>query len=702
MFALCDTHILRRLSLWFFSFFVMFFVCVPCADAAVSSDARDTDVIKVAIPVSSVVEDQDTAEGYINYTMDYLYAITQYTDWVYEVVQVPGTYESGIAKAIEMLKSGEVDIIAPLKYQEKMDADLYFSRGSYATVTTVLQIPNKVFGGVDFGTDIRVAVLAQSNTKLYAEEYFKKNNLNPQYIECQSVEEQIQAVCNGQADVMLNFNMEYIPNMTVVAEFSPQILYFASDDLQLLNELDEALSYVNLTDPLFFSRLYEKHFVDSEQEMTLEEKQFIEQSGTYVVAVLEGQEPYQYQDPDTGEFKGMSVELLRRIGQTTGLKFEFLLVPSWDYVLDLIEEGKVQIIAGISRDYDFALDRNLTITRNFASAPYMLVSRTTFPGVSSEQRLALMEVNSYTEGYYIGDVLRFSTMKACIEAVKAGKADYTYVDFYTAQFFLNSAEYSSLQMTSQAYDPREVCFGLAKPTEHELLNILNKAITQISDSDMQSIISESISQPHTITLADLVLEHPVESVLVVGGFGLVVIGLLLFLCIKKAKLSRILRQKMMEDGLTGLYNSAACRSLVTEKLQALDADGMGAFLLMDMDDFKQVNDRYGHQTGDRILMQFGELLKDTMPENSILARIGGDEFVVYLESVASEDEINTVCAALREDAHSIRMGDEHVTISIGAVAARKEDDYDALYRIADGHMYRAKRNEKDQFSQAKA
>lgn len=594
MFALCDTHILRRLSLWFFSFFVMFFVCVPCADAAVSSDARDTDVIKVAIPVSSVVEDQDTAEGYINYTMDYLYAITQYTDWVYEVVQVPGTYESGITKAIEMLKSGEVDIVAPLKYQENMNPDLYFSRGSYATVTTVLQIPNKVFDGVDFGPDIRVAMLAQSNTKPYADEYFKKNHINPQYIEYQSVEEQIQAVCNGQADVMLNFNMEYIPNMTVVAEFSPQILYFASDDLQLLNELDEALSYVNLTNPMFFSRLYEKHFVDSEQEMTLEEKQFIEQSGTYVVAVLEGQEPYQYQDPDTGEFKGISVELLRRIGQTTGLKFEFLLVPSWDDVLDLIEEGKVQIIAGIPHDYDFALDRNLTITRNFASAPYMLVSRTTFPGVSSEQRLALMEVNSYTEGYYIGDVLRFSTMKACIEAVKAGKADYTYVDFYTAQFFLNSAEYSSLQMTSQAYDPREVCFGLAKPTEHELLNILNKAITQISDSDMQSIISESISQPHTITLADLVLEHPVESVLVVGGFGLVVIGLLLFLCIKKAKLSRILRQKMMEDGLTGLYNSAACRNLVTEKLQALDADGMGAFLLMDMDDFKQVNDRYGH------------------------------------------------------------------------------------------------------------
>ena len=323
-------------------------------------------------------------------------------------------------------------------------------------------------------------------------------------------------------------------------------------------------------------------------------------------------------------------------------------------------------------------------------------------GVSSEQRLALMEVNSYTEGYYIGDVVRFSTMKACIEAVKAGKADYTYVDFYTAQFFLNSAEYSSLQMTSQAYDPREVCFGLAKPTEHELLNILNKAITQISDSDMQSIISESISQPHTITLADLVLEHPVESVLVVGGFGLVVIGLLLFLCIKKAKLSRILRQKMMEDGLTGLYNSAACRNLVTEKLQALDADGMGAFLLMDMDDFKQVNDRYGHQTGDQILIQFGELLKETMPENSILARIGGDEFVVYLESVASEDEIDAVCAGLRKDAHSIRMGDEHVTISIGAVAARKEDDYDTLYRIADGKMYRAKRNDKDQFSQAKA
>lgn len=122
---------------------------------------------------------------------------------------------------------------------------------------------------------------------------------------------------------------------------------------------------------------------------------------------------------------------------------------------------------------------------------------------------------------------------------------------------------------------------------------------------------------------------------------------------------------------------------------------------MDIDDFKKVNDRYGHQTGDRILSQFAELMKKILPKSSIIARIGGDEFVVFLDSVQSETDITEICSSLQENAHSIHMGTEHITISIGAVIAHKEEDYDTLYRLSDSQMYKAKRNHKDQFCYAK-
>lgn len=698
MSALYKTRMLHRVIVSLCAFLVALSACMPYVHAAAS--AEDTKPVRIAIPVSSVAADYGTASGYVNYTLEYLHAITQYTDWTYEIITVPGSYENGLAKAFEMLLDGEADIIAPLKYREDVGEGIYFSQGSYATASVILQIPNKVFEGADFGTEIRVAALAKSNTKPYADEYFEKNHVEPQYLECRSVDEQIQAVCSGEADVMLNSNLEYIPNMTVVAEFSPQTLYFASDNRQLLKELDDALSYVNQANPMFVSQLYEKHFIDADRELTLEESRFIQQADPYVVAVLDGQAPYQYQDHDTGEYKGIAVDLLRRIGQDTGLEFTFLTVSSWNDIPDLIREGKIQIIAGMPCDYDFALERDLTISRSYASAPYMLVSKSTFSGIGEGKRLALSEVSTYTAGDYAGDVVHFRTMGDCIDAVRTEEVDYTYVDLYTAQYFLRDVARSPLRMTSQAYTPRATCFGLAKPADHELLNILNKAINQISDADMQSIISQNVNQSHKLTLADIIAWYPLESVLVLGCLGLAITGLLLFLFLKKARLSRTLRRKAMEDGLTNLYNSAACRELVTEKLKGMHAHQTGAFLLMDIDNFKEINDRFGHQAGDKILSQFAELLKETLPEGSIIARIGGDEFVAYLDSVASEEDIAIVCGNLRITTHSLCAETEYVTVSIGAVTARKEDDYDTLYRLADNQMYEAKRNQKEAKAEA--
>lgn len=701
MSALRKIRTLYKVTQFLFAVFLILLICTSYMYAAASATKPEDNPVRIAIPVSSVAADYNTASGYMNYTLEYLHAVTQYTDWTYEVITVPGSYEEGIAEALAMLRDGEIDIIAPLKYREDIGEGIFFSQGSYATATVILQIPNQVFEGTDFGATVRVAVLAKSNTKPYAVAYFEKNHIKPEYISCSSVEEQIQTVCSGQADVMLNSNLEYIPNMTVVAEFSPQTLYFVSNNQELLKKLDDALNYVNQANPMFTSQLYEKHFIDDNPELTLEEKRFIRQAEPYVVAVLENQAPYQYIDHDTGEYKGISIELLRRIAKTTGLQFTFRAVPSWDEIPDLIQNGEIQIIAGIPYDFDFALERELTISRSFASAPYMLVSGSSFQGVRKGQRLALMEVNTYTEDYYVGDVIRFPTMGDCIEAVCAGDADYTYVDLYTAQYFMQSVGHSSLQMTSQAYAPRAACFGLAKPTDHELLNIINKAINQLSDEDMQSIISQSVNQPRDATLEDLIFSYPIESIIALGAVSFLVIGLLLFLFFKKIKLSRTLRRKAMEDGLTSLYNSAACRELVAEKLKELEENQAGAFLLMDIDDFKKVNDRYGHQTGDRILSQFAELMKKILPKSSIIARIGGDEFVVFLDSVQSETDITEICSSLQENAHSIHMGTEHITISIGAVIAHKEEDYDTLYRLADSQMYKAKRNHKDQFCYAK-
>lgn len=671
-------------------------ICASPTYAMEQTITADNDTIQIAIPIFSSDVGNEEYLAYVGYTKEYLHEISQYTGLQYEIVKVPGTYEKGLQSALDMLRTGAVDLVAPVRYITEIGDDISFSQNSYATVKHIIQVPNCVYDGIELQNKIRVAVLKENGLQNAANDFFARNNITAQYIECKNADEQIQMVYSGKADVMLNSDLEHIPNTSVIAELPPQNLYFAATDKALLKELDQALIHIKQANSSFSQDLYNKYVTDSSQSLTLEEKVFIEQSEPYAVAIIDGHAPYQYVDQKTGEYRGIAVDLLNYISQKTGLQFEFIAVNSWDEALQCIEEGKVQIIAEMPYDYDFAAERNLTITRSYALSPYVLIAKEAFPGPSSDQRLALVDINAYSDGYYIGNVIRYSTTEECIEAIRSGEADYTYVDLYTVQYYLD-ADYHRFGFTPQSYEPHSVCFGIAKPTPYELLSILNKSINQLSATDMQNIITPNVNPPRDITIIDVILAHPLQSLVLIGAVGLLMACLLIFLLWRKEKISQALRMKAMEDGLTHLYNATACRKLVTHKLAEMKPTQSGAFLIMDMDNFKEINDQFGHHARDVVLQSFAAMLRNTLQGDEIIARIGGDEFVIYLESIKQEENLLSICDRICTQARSICIGEHHITISIGAVVSQAKDDYDTLYKLADKALYESKHNRKDRF-----
>lgn len=688
---------LQKASRFLLAAMVVLAMSTALASASASGDRGQGDTIRIAIPVSSDETDRDTHQGYIGYTMEYLHEIAQYTGWQYEVLEVSDSYDDGLETALDMVRRGEADLVAPVQYEDCTTEGIYFSQNIYATAMTILQVPNAVYQGVELSGTLRVATLAGSGMQAAADDFFERIGVQPIYVPCSTVNEQIQTVCSGEADVMLNSNLEYIPDMSLVAEFSPQALYFAAGDRQLLQELDDAMVYIKQANPSYSRELYMSYFDAGSQALTLEETEFIKQSDPYVVAVLDHNEPYQYLDSETGEFCGIAVDLLHHVSQETGLQFTFVTVNSWDELLQKMESNEVQMVAAMPYDYSFASQRNLTISRSFTSSPYMLLARPGFSGPVEGQQLALTEVSTYTEGNYVGDVTRYSNMGQCIEAVHTGNADYTYVDLYTAQYYLNDPRYRALNLTPQSYTPRTLCFGLAKPTSHQLISILNKSIYQLSAANLQAIINQNVNPPREMTITDIIVDYPMESIAIIGTLSLLVAGLLLFFLWEKERVSRVLRKKAMEDSLTHLYNASAYRKLVIKQLRRMEADQLGAFLIFDLDNFKNVNDDYGHQAGDQILRQFAILLQDVMGNDSILARVGGDEFAAFFPSMEGVESIEAVCSQICQKTHSIVVGAKEISVSVGAAPAHASDDYDALYRLADGALYEAKGNKKDQY-----
>jgi diguanylate cyclase (GGDEF)-like protein len=150
------------------------------------------------------------------------------------------------------------------------------------------------------------------------------------------------------------------------------------------------------------------------------------------------------------------------------------------------------------------------------------------------------------------------------------------------------------------------------------------------------------------------------------------------------------------DSLTGFYNRRRFRALLDEEIGGAKSSSPLSLLLMDLDYFKQINDRHGHLVGDQVLSAVAQAIREHAPADAPIGRLGGEEFALVLRGKLLQDAA-ALAEALRVvvSAHPIETRDERlaVTISIG-VAQSGVDGATAseLLRRADERMYRAKQD----------
>jgi diguanylate cyclase (GGDEF)-like protein len=159
---------------------------------------------------------------------------------------------------------------------------------------------------------------------------------------------------------------------------------------------------------------------------------------------------------------------------------------------------------------------------------------------------------------------------------------------------------------------------------------------------------------------------------------------------EQRRLERTLTHRASHDGLTGLAN----REMLLDHAEALRTEQRGAALLfLDLDRFKQINDRYGHEAGDSILREVAARLEQAVRPGDIVARLGGDEFVVLCPGADSTEHGVALAQRLREALATspfvVGETGHTVTASIG-VAVASSADPEMLLREADAAMYRAK------------
>ncbi|MBQ3193248.1 MAG: diguanylate cyclase [Oscillospiraceae bacterium] len=165
--------------------------------------------------------------------------------------------------------------------------------------------------------------------------------------------------------------------------------------------------------------------------------------------------------------------------------------------------------------------------------------------------------------------------------------------------------------------------------------------------------------------------------------------------------ARQLQDSAQRDNLTKLLNKKAAREAAEKYLLRQNADVSCALLIIDLDNFKQVNDRYGHLFGDSVLTQAAREIEKMFRLQDIVARIGGDEFLVLMRGYASRELLENRCSRLIRAFRNIFRESRHqlpLSCSIGiALAPEHGSTYVDLFQHADQALYQAKAAGKDTF-----
>lgn len=801
-----------------------------CAFAA---PAGDSDVVRVAWPGVTVMSTIDENGNYAGYDYEYLQKIAQYTGWKYEFI----TFEDEdlnvrITKSFDMLEKGEVDIVGDVSKNESTEALYDFPTYSYGTAYKTLIVPEEsAYYSINdlMQNTIRVAVYKNAvNNKAALQQFCDSNKIRLVMVECEAENDLLQAVSGGSADAVLSNDLSPMDKMRTIVRFAGAQYYLATTkgNTRIINGLNSALFDIHTSSPYFETELYRKYFEEETDRAALSEaeNEYVKQSGVLRVLFPPASAPFQYMDGD-GALKGVSKSVLDTVSEQTGLTFDYIVPKDHADFQRIVAEGGADLIAGIPYNYQFGNKYDTVFTDPFVTASMTLVALQGAEDKPWDQSvLALPGSSFWPKQSDFKQVDSYDSVPACIDAVLSGKADYTYANIYSIEYYTQNVR-KDVVSVSLPGETQGFCIGVVRPADMNLISIINKVVRTIPENETTaSLFRHSVQAEPPVTFRSFVEANPVQSVAIIALVFLVIIVLIvavlhtrlkankrlrldnqrylkladmaneyLFeydhekdtlilsqkcadmlgservvtdysekiqerfpssdsrkvfwnllqdenekegeICLKIAdgsmrwysvvkttvagdrgtryvigKLTDIqkekqekehLLEKSQRDGLTGLYNIESCRDQVADYLQKKPPETTDAFLICDIDRFKEINDTFGHFNGDKVLTETAGLLRSLFRSSDIAARLGGDEFVIFMRDVKNPDTVMEKCAQLcREFRHTLRLDGKElpVTLSVGAaLAVGGGHTYEELYRRADAALYVVKDRGRDGF-----
>ena len=691
----------------FFMMIIFFCMLNLSEQAASAAQSADKPTIKVGYYLTDTYQEIQEDGSFSGYGYDFYAEIAQHTGWSYEFVV------ASFGDCLHMLETGEIDIMGGLSKTEDRLETLDFSETSTQETQAELYAlsTNTSLGYEDYAhfQNMRVGMLYANQQERLLRQYCTEHNFSINISYFHSTTALTQALENGEIDTIFISNLADFADKKVVARFPSVYLYYAfPKNSPLVSQLNAALETIQNTYPNFKMDLFYKYASNDHclyPDFTNAELEYIQNHPTFVVTYDPVWRPIEYTDKTTGEYHGITADLFHQISLYSGLSFDYVSGNTYADTLQLLAEGKADILSAMSRDYNQAANNNLLLTSPFLKSSVVMLANRNLTG--NIQSIAVPR-NYYTTSqleklYEPSQLVYFDTIEECMQAVNSNHADVTFANSYVANYYLNHLEYRSLhefQLTSLA---ENLSIAISADADPLLLSILNKTLQCISTQELEQIILENtMFIDEHLTWSSFLFSY-FKEISMVFIFIIIAITVIFFGIIhSKTKTSRILKQSAEIDALTGLYNRATAEKEIVRVIHdSLQHTQNFALISLDLDKFKKVNDTYGHISGDNLLTAVAATLKKKAPTDAIVGRMGGDEFIVCIPNVPDADYSMQAAEQLRHAILGLAKASSQwhfISASIGVltIAPNNETSFDEVYRLVDDALYSAKEKGRNQ------
>jgi polar amino acid transport system substrate-binding protein len=397
-----------------------------------------------------------------------------------------------------------------------------------------------------------------------------------------------------------------------------------------------------------------------------------------------------YSDHDDFHLQGIAVDFWKLIAKRTGMHTAYVSSPTWSGVLDAIKTKTADVTLGTSVSSDkepYAL-----FSKPYASFPNVIVTNKTIDFIPGLDALNGKRV-AIGQGYSISSIISAHYPKIVIvdvedtreglELLSSGRVDAVVDILPVVAYLINDEHYLDLKISGTTEFNFDVRM-MIRNDYPELKSIVDKAIDGISVAERQKIFNRYIAVTY---------ENRVDYSWVyrIAALAAVIILIFMYRQYEMGKYNKRLLKIATTDPLTGLTNRIRLDEKLVECHQSYQRTHRPYLVIMiDLDNFKRINDTYGHLVGDKTLVHFAQIVQGSVREMDLVGRWGGEEFLI----ICPETNINGadhLAMKIQELINAYDFPHIHtLTCSFGLSECYEADRIEDVVGRADDALYRAK------------